>query len=60
MSATERLSLIGDLWDSLDDSDLTLSPAQSDELQRRLDSFAADQASAVSWKDFRAELAKRA
>ena len=59
LTTAERLSLIGDLWDSLDDIDLTLPPAQAHELQNRLDSFAADQLSAISWDELRAELANR-
>lgn len=59
LTTAERLSLIGDLWDSLDDIDLTLPPAQANELQNRLDSFAADQLSAISWDELRAKLANR-
>ncbi len=60
LSAPERLSLIGDLWDSLTDSDLALPVAQARELEKRLDSFAVDQTSAISWAELRAELAGRA
>ena len=59
LTTAERLSLIGDLWDSLADVDLTLPPAQAQELESRLDSFAADQSSAISWDELRAELANR-
>ncbi len=59
LSAVERLSLIGDLWDSLEDSDLALPASQAQELEKRLNSFTADQSSAISWNDFRAELTNR-
>jgi putative addiction module component (TIGR02574 family) len=38
MSVAERLELMGDIWDSLDDSDpaLDLSPEQKAELERRI------------------------
>ncbi len=60
LTAPERLALIGDLWDSLDDRDVSLPPAQSDEISRRLESFAADATSAMTWDQFRTELASRA
>ncbi len=59
LSAAERIALIGDLWDSLDDADLPLTTAQSAELARRLDAFDADRSRAVAWQDLKAELEKR-
>jgi putative addiction module component (TIGR02574 family) len=47
----ERLALIGDLWDSINDSELALPSAQSRELERRLVGFDEDAAKAVSWED---------
>lgn len=58
LSPTERLTLIGDLWDSLDDA--PLSPAQASELERRLLGFEEDLADAVTWDELKAELAARA
>jgi len=55
----ERLALIGELWDSIDDADLTLPPMQRRELQRRLASLDQDAVQAVSWDDLKAELAAR-
>jgi len=60
MSAEERIVLIGELWDSLADADLALTPAQVAELSRRLDSFEADRPRAVAWSDLKADLEKRA
>lgn len=58
LSPSERLTLIGDLWDSLDEAPLTA--AQASELERRLDSFENDLAEAVTWDHLKAELAARA
>lgn len=59
LSPAERLSLIGDLWDSLTDSQIPLSGAQRDELDRRVQGFVEDQDGAVTWEDLKAELSKR-
>jgi putative addiction module component (TIGR02574 family) len=60
LSPPERLALISDLWDSLDDVAPPLPPAQRDELARRVASFDADRAHAVTWDQLEAELAQRA
>ena len=59
LSAPERLTLIGDLWDSLDDGELPLPPTQRREIERRLASFDQDRVAAVSWEQLKAELASR-
>lgn len=59
LSPEERLSLIGQLWDSLQDHDVPLPPAQRAELTRRLSSLEQDRDKAVSWEELRAELEKR-
>ncbi|WP_430425272.1 addiction module protein [Phenylobacterium sp.] len=58
LSPSERLTLIGDLWDSLEEAPLTA--AQASELERRLDTFEDDLADAVTWDQLKAELAARA
>jgi len=60
LSPSERLALIGDLWDSLSDAELPVAPAQRIELERRTDSFERDRASSVTWEQLKAELAARA
>ena len=60
LTPPERLALIGDLWDSLNDAEWPTSPAQRHELERRLVSFDGDRAQAVSWEQLKAELAARA
>lgn len=57
LSPPERLSLIGDLWDSIADDELPTPPAQQRELERRLASFDQDRAQAVTWEHLKAELA---
>jgi putative addiction module component (TIGR02574 family) len=56
LSTAERLSLISDLWDSVADADVPLTQAQREELDRRLLTFEADAARAVSWETVKAEL----
>jgi putative addiction module component (TIGR02574 family) len=55
----ERLALIGTLWDSLDDQDRPVTPAQAAELLRRLDHFDADRNDAMAWADLKADLLAR-
>lgn len=59
LSPEDRLMLIGDLWDSLNDADVPLSASQSAELARRIDAFDADRSSVVTWDDLKAELGQR-
>jgi putative addiction module component (TIGR02574 family) len=57
LSPEERLALIGELWDSLNEADIVLTPAQQGELDRRL--AAMDDGNGVAWPELRAELRKR-
>jgi putative addiction module component (TIGR02574 family) len=59
LSPEERIALIGQLWDSLQDADVPLPAAQKAELARRLSSLGQDRAQAVTWEQLRAELARR-
>ena len=56
LSPLERLELIGRLWDSLTPSDVPLTPAQSAELDRRLETADADLSRSVTWESLRAEI----
>jgi len=58
LSPSERLTLIGDLWDSLGDS--PLPAGQAAELEQRLAGFEEDVAEGVTWDQLKAELAARA
>jgi putative addiction module component (TIGR02574 family) len=60
LSPTERLTLIGDLWDSLEGSSSPAPDTQRVEIDRRLASLDQDLADAVSWDELKAELAARA
>ncbi len=60
LSPGERLELIGDLWDSLNDAQAGVPPAQREELERRLAGFGEDQHGAMTWDQLKAELARRA
>lgn len=59
LSPPERLALIAQLWDSLDDEQIFLSPAQGIEVDRRLESLDNDLREAVSWADLKVELKQR-
>jgi putative addiction module component (TIGR02574 family) len=58
MEPEERLRLIGDLWDSLNESpeDVDLTAAQRAELDRRLDRLESGKAKLVSWDELKARL----
>jgi putative addiction module component (TIGR02574 family) len=59
LSPEERLALIGQLWDSLRDTDVPLPKAQQAELSRRLSSLDQDRSQAITWEQLRDELARR-
>jgi putative addiction module component (TIGR02574 family) len=59
LSPQERLSLIQQLWESLSDADILLTPAQQAELERRLATLEHDRAHALTWESLKAELAQR-
>jgi putative addiction module component (TIGR02574 family) len=56
LSPAERLSLIAQLWDSLEQQHLPLSQAQESELNRRLDSVEEDRTQAIGWPDLKSKL----
>jgi putative addiction module component (TIGR02574 family) len=59
LSPDERLSLIAQLWDSLEDHQVQLTPAQQAELERRLATLDDDRAQSVTWETLKAELDQR-
>ena len=59
LSPPERLDLIGQLWDSLEQHQLPLSQAQEAELERRLVSLDQDRRQGVTWAALKAELEQR-
>jgi putative addiction module component (TIGR02574 family) len=59
LSPQERLILIGELWDSLDPSEVPVTATQRAELMRRLDSFESDRSGGISWEQLKAQLVRR-
>ena len=59
LSPDERLALIAQLWDSLDDHQVQLTPAQQAELERRLTTLDHDRTRSVTWETLKAELEQR-
>ena len=50
LTPRERLDLIRDLWDSLSPDDVKLTPAQVDEIDRRMQSFDEDARTSTPWR----------
>lgn len=62
LSPAERIQLAEDLWASVaatPEDVPPLTPAQQEEIERRLAEHAANPASAVAWEDVRARLWSR-
>lgn len=59
LTPTERLALIAQLWDSLEQQQLPLTGAQEAELERRLSSLDEDRRNGVTWASLKAELEQR-
>ena len=59
LTPPERLALIAQLWDSLEDEQLPLTSAQEVELERRLSSLDEDRRNGVTWTSLKAELEQR-
>jgi putative addiction module component (TIGR02574 family) len=59
LSPAERLSLIEELWDSLDASEVPLTAAQRAELDHRLATADADAKQGATWKQLKAKLKQR-
>ena len=59
LSPPERIALIAQLWDSLDNNHLPLTGAQQAELESRLASLDQDRLNGVTWTALKAELEQR-
>jgi putative addiction module component (TIGR02574 family) len=59
LSPDEKIELIGELWDSLDDRDIALTAEQQVELQSRLDRLDRDGVSGRPWHEIEARLRQR-
>ncbi len=54
MSDAEKLELIDELWESLEDKDFPLTSEQMAELDRRMETFDEDIKHAITWDEFEA------
>jgi putative addiction module component (TIGR02574 family) len=59
LTAQERLALISQIWDSLEDGNLPVSIAQRAELDRRLSTVSQDRKEGIAWATLQTELEKR-
>lgn len=59
LSPSERLALIAQLWDSLEQNQLPASEVQKIELERRISSLDQDRRQGVTWAALKAELERR-
>jgi len=59
LTPSERIALIAQLWDSLENDELPLSLAQREELDRRLTSLDLDRREGITWEALKAELEQR-
>jgi putative addiction module component (TIGR02574 family) len=59
LTPSERLALISQLWDSLEDEHLPLTAAQRTELDRRLASLDQDRREGMTWEALKTELERR-
>jgi putative addiction module component (TIGR02574 family) len=59
LTPPERLALISQLWDSLEDGQLPLTATQRAELDRRLETLDQDRREGITWTTLKAELKQR-
>ena len=59
LSPDERLALIAQLWDSPDEHQVRLTPAQQAELERRFTTLHHDRTQSLIWETLKAELEQR-
>jgi putative addiction module component (TIGR02574 family) len=59
LTPPERLTLISQLWDSLDNEQLPLTAAQQMELDYRLETLDEDRSAGTTWEALKAELERR-
>jgi len=59
LSPSERIALIAQLWDSLEEDHLALTAAQGAELDSRLATLDQDRREGITWAALKAELELR-
>ena len=62
LSIPERIQLVEDIWDSIaaEGTEVPLTPAQREELQRRVERYRSNPESGISWDALKASLQERA
>jgi putative addiction module component (TIGR02574 family) len=59
LTPSERLALISQLWDSLEDDQLPVTAAQQAELDSRLATLDQDRRAGITWAALKTELEQR-
>jgi putative addiction module component (TIGR02574 family) len=59
LSIEERLELIGELCESLEDEAVPITRAQAEEIDRRLASYESDRNDAITWDELKARIQRR-
>jgi putative addiction module component (TIGR02574 family) len=59
LTPPERLTLISQLWDSLEDDQIPLTAAQRAELDSRLETLDQDRREGITWAALKTELEQR-
>ena len=59
LSPEERLRLLEQLWDSLSDDDVPLTPAQREELDRRLDELDREGPGGIPWEEVNENISRK-
>ncbi len=59
LTPPERLALIAQLWDSLEDDQVPLTAAQQNELDHRLATIDQDRQEGITWEALKSELEQR-
>jgi putative addiction module component (TIGR02574 family) len=60
LTPEERLTLLEEIWDSLDPEDVPLTDAQRSELDRRLDDLERDRDLGIPWEEVLRQIRERA
>jgi len=58
LSVAERISIIEEIWTSLDKEDLSVTEAQKSEVRERIASYKAGNSEFFTWEEIKAELHK--
>ena len=56
LSLAERILIMEKIWDSIEHDNLQISPAQKQELDKRLERFKKGETKFYSWEDIKKEL----